>query len=188
MATVDVSDVSEGSVLRIDEKLWRVDARESRGTGKTSRVVHLSLLSIPPGSHLERNLKPGEKVEEVNVEKHPMTYLYRDGENFHFMDSQTYEQMAIPAESVGAAGEFMKEDMEIQVTVCEGQPVNVDFPKTVELRVASTLPAVHDSDTSAMKEATLENDMVVLVPQFIKEGDLVEVDVGSKKYLSRAKG
>jgi len=188
MATVDVSDVNEGSVLRIEGKLWRVAARESRGTGKTARVVHLTLSSIPPGSHLERNLKPGEKVEEVNVERHPIRYLYRDGENFHFMDTETYEQVAIPAASVGAAGEFMREDMEIQVLVYEGQPIDVEFPDTVELRVVSTLPPVHATETSAMKEATLENGMVVLVPQFIKEGDLVEVEVGTRRYLSRVKG
>jgi len=188
MAMVDVSDVNEGSVLRFEGKLWRVDGREARGTGKTSRVVHLRLSSVPPGSHLERNLKSGERVEEVTVERHPMTYLYQDGESFHFMDAETYEQVAIQAESVGAAGEFMKEDMRIQVQFCEGQPVNVEFPRTVQLRVSSTLPAVHDTETSALKEATLENGMVVLVPQFIKEGDLVELDVETKKYLSRVKG
>jgi elongation factor P len=187
MAMLDASDAHEGMILRIDDKLWRVDGREARGTGKTSRVVHLRLSSIPPGSHLERNLKPGDKVEQVSVERHPMTYLYQDGESFYFMDAQTYEQIAIPKETVGPAAGFMKEDSEIQVQFCEGQPVNVDFPRTVQLRVASTLSALRDTSTTAMKEATLENDMVVLVPQFIKEGDVIELEVESKKYLSRAK-
>lgn len=187
MELIDAGDVHEGMVLRLDDRLWRVNSREARGTGKTSRVVHLALTSVPPGSHLERNLKPGDKVEQVSVERHPMTFLYRDGESFCFMDAQTYEQISIPKDTVGPAAEFMKEEMEIQVQFCEGQAVNVDFPRTVQLRVASTLSAIHDSGTSAMKEATLENNMVVLVPQFIKEGDLVELDVESKKYLSRGK-
>lgn len=187
MATLDVNDVHEGMILRIDEKLWKVDGREARGTGKTSRVVHLRLSSVPPGSHLERNLKPGDKVEQVSVERHPMTYLYQDGESFYFMDTQTYEQVSIPSGTLGPAAEFMKEDTEIQVQFCEGQPVTVDFPRTVQLRVVSTLSPLRDTSTTAMKEATLENDMVVLVPQFIKEGDVIELEVESGKYLSRAK-
>lgn len=188
MAMVDAADIHEGMILRIDGKLWKVSSREARGTGQTSRVVHLRLASIPPGSHLERNLKSTEKIEQVSVERRPMAFLYRDGENLHFMDTESYEQIAIPGETVGPAAQFMREDMEIQVQFCEGQPVNVDFPRTVRIRVAATLPALHNTDTSAMKEATLENGMVVLVPQFIREDDIVELDVESGKYLSRVKG
>jgi elongation factor P len=184
---IPADEVWEGAILRIDGRLHKVMTVGFGGTAKAGRVVHLKLRDLTTRTDSERTLSGSEMVEDVHLDKCSMTYLYNDGENFYFMNTETYEQLPISKEVVGPIAPYLKENTEIQVEFYEGEPVNILFPKTIELKVISAPPGIHVSDSTTFKEVTLENEVKILVPQFISEGDVVKIEVETGKYLDRVK-
>ena len=181
------TDVRNGMLLLIDGKVYKIITSELRGSAQAHKVMHLGLKSIPEGHYIERKYNPGEKVEQILPDRIEMEYVYRDDMSSYFMNTRTYEQLAVPNTILGNATLYIKENSKIQVELYKGQPINVVFPAVVTLKVISSPPGIHDGTDSTFKEAVLENSQHLLVPQFIKEGDLVEIDVESGKYLDRIK-
>lgn len=182
------SDVREGTVLRVEKELFKVEsARLHKGGGQAGAMVHLTLRSLSTRNVTERRFRPTEKLEDVALERAAAEYLYQDGDIFYFMDVSSYEQIGIPDKVVGPAFRFLQTNMRIEVELFEGRPVDVIFPETAQLRVAATGPGVHESEAT-YKPAKLENGLEILVPQFIKTGDIVKVDVRTGKYVERVKG
>jgi elongation factor P len=181
------TEVHEGMLLLINDKVHKVISSELRGSAQAHKIMHLGLKSIPEGHYIERKYNPGEKVEQILPDRINMQYMYKDETAYYFMNTETYEQFSVPATVVGNVGLYLKENNMIQVEFYKVQPINVVFPKTVELKVISSPPGIHEGSDSTFKEVALENDQRILVPQFIQEGDTIKLDVESGKYLDRVK-
>jgi len=154
--------------------------------GKGGAFVRTKVKNLRTGRQLDKTFRSGEKVEEADVEDHKMQYLYQDGEDLVFMDSETYDQMHLSREVIGEAVKFLKENMEISVILYEGQPINVELPAFVIAEIKKTDPGVKgDTASGATKPATLETGAVVQVPLFIKEGENVRVDTRTGEYVER---
>ncbi len=181
------TDVHDGMLLLIDGKVYKVTSAILKGSAQVHKIMHLGLKSIPEGNFIEKTYNPGDKAEQIVPERAYMQYLYRDGTSYVFMDTTTYEQFPIEESIVGAAGQYLKENAQIQVESYQGKPINIIFPKVVELTIASTTPGIHSGADSTFKEAALENGNKILVPQFLKEGDTIKIDTETGKYIDRVK-
>jgi elongation factor P len=178
-------DVRVGHVIRCDGKACRVLSQVVRGTGKSAKTVHLKIKSLIDGNMHEKNIRGDEKIEDVELNRVKMQYLYKDDNAFVFMNNETYEQFPISENVIGKQSIFLKENSEIDVMFEGDQALSIDFPKVVELKVASTPAAVKGNRDSTFKEAELENGLKVLVPQFVKEGDAIRLDVETMMYMDR---
>lgn len=179
------TDIRVGNVIRCDGKICRVLAQEVRGTGKFGKTVHLKLKSLEDGHTLEKSFRAEDKVEDIQLQRVKMQYLYKEEDNFIFMNMESYEQFPIPAAIVGRQEVFLKENDEIDVEFAEGKAVHIGFPKVVELKVVSAPPPVKGGSDSTYKEVELENGLKILAPQFVKEGEKVRVNVEDLSYIDR---
>ncbi|MEM5432496.1 elongation factor P [Cupriavidus oxalaticus] len=185
---VEASGLKSGMVIMLEGELHIVtSAGYHAGGGQHGGAVFAKFKSLKSGHIKELRLRPSDKLEEVALDHQEMEYLYTDGVGFYFMNPETFEQISIAAETMGAYQKFLRPSMRIPVQLYEGEPVTISFPPVVELTIVSTLPGMHEHETSTFKAATLDNGMEVLVPQFIKEGDTVRIEVASGKYLDRVR-
>jgi elongation factor P len=185
---VYASQLRSGMAIRFDGQTYKVlVANYHPGQGKMGGVAQARLRNLVTGSILEQNFRADLKLEEVSIEKHSMEFLYSDGDQCYFMNPQTFEQVNLSSVLLGPQAQFLKAEMQLPVEFLEGQPVSVEFPATVDLRVEETTPPAHQQQDSTLKAARLENGIELRVPQFIKTGDLVRVDVDSLKYVERVK-
>lgn len=179
------TELRTGNVVRLEGRICKVLLHEVRGTGKFGKTVHLKLKGLEDGHILEKSLRAEDKLEDVEFVRVKMQYLYRDGEQFCFMNMSTYEQFALPAKAVGRQEIFLKENAELDVDFAEGKPLSVAFPKMVELKVVNAPPPVKGGGESTFKEAELENGLTVLVPQFVKTGETIRLNVEDLSYIDR---
>ena len=186
---VEASELKPGMVIMREGELHSVvSAGYHAGGGQQGSAVFAKVKSLKTGHIKELRLHPSDKLEQFALDRKEMGYLYTDGVAFYFMNPDTFEQISLPTETIGAYEKFLRPNMRIPVQLYEGEPVAIAFPPAVELSVVSTPPGLHEHETSTFKTATLENGMEVLVPQFIKEGDTVRIEVASGKYLERIRG
>jgi len=175
-------------VIRIEGEPYRVvESQVHAGTGKLSGFVHARLTRLDTGSQTDRRFHLGEKIEALEVGKRVLVFSYQAGEEFTFMDPESFEQFPLPAHLVGEQQRFLKEGIRLPVEFLGEQAVAVVFPETADLRVTSTGQPTHATQTSTLKEAELENGMTVLVPLFIKEGEKVRINVVTGKYVERVR-
>ena len=181
-----VSDVKEGAALQLDGKLYKVlETVRHAGSGQMHGFVELKLKDIRFGHVADRRFKQTDKLEDVELTKRQMHYLYSGAEACYFMDPDNFEQVGVPKKSVGHIERFLKEGMKISVEMLGEQAVSIQFPKIVELKISATGTGIRDGQDNTMKPATLENGMEVLVPQFVETGDKVRVDTEKVKYVDR---
>lgn len=179
------AEVRVGNVIRVDGKICKIVTQEMKGTGKFGKTAHLKLINLEDGNTLERSFRADDKIEDVDVHHTKMQYLYKDGEAFVFMNMETYEQFTVPGSTVGKREVFLKENTEIDVLFGEGKALSIEFAKAVELKVTSAPPPVKGGSDSNYKEVELENGLKMLVPQFIKEGESVRINVEGLSYMDR---
>lgn len=185
MATTN--DLKNGMTLDIEGKLWTVVEFQHVKPGKGPAFVRTKLKLVPGGKVVERTFNAGVKVDVAMLEKRDMTFLYRDGEDFIFMDAESYDQMAISEGVVGDAANYMLENVSAVVAVHEGNPLYIDLPASVELTVTYTEPGIQgDRSSGGTKPATLETGINVQVPLFIKQDEKILVDTRTGDYLGRA--
>lgn len=183
---VSTNDLKTGMVLEIDGQLWSVLFFQHHKPGKGQAVVRTKLRNVRTGSVLERTFRADEKVDQAILDKREMSYLYHDGHNWIFMDSQTYDQTTVEEEALGDAGRWLVENQDVVVSLYEGRPISVELPAAVELTVAHTDPGVKgDRVSGATKRATLETGEVIQVPLFVETGHRVKVDTRTGEYLTR---
>lgn len=189
MAVLPATELRTGMVLRLEGEIYKVvSADYHAGGGKMAGVTHAKLRNLTTGAIWERRFRPDERVEEAELERQTMQFLYADGEVSNFMNPESFEQLAIPNQRLGAVARYLKPEMTLPVQFFEGQAVGVVFPPVVELRVAATPPPAHSPGSdNVWKEATLENGLVIQVPPFIAPGERVRVEVETATYLERAK-
>jgi elongation factor P len=180
------NDLKNGIVLNLDGQLWSVVEFQHVKPGKGGAFVRTKLKNVLSGKVVDRTFNAGTKVETATVDKRDMQYLYRDGGDFVFMDTSTYDQIPIPAGTVGDAANFLLENQEAVVATHEGSPLYVDLPASVVLEITYTEPGLQgDRSTGGTKPATVETGYEMQVPLFIETGTKVKVDTRSGDYLGR---
>ena len=185
MATTN--DLKNGITLNIDGNLWNVVEFQHVKPGKGGAFVRTTLKNVLSGKVVDRTFNAGTKVETATVDKRAMTYLYKDGADFVFMDGDTFDQIHVPAETVGSGADYLLENTEATVAVHEGTPLYVELPVTMELVVEHTDPGLQgDRSTGGTKPATLETGAQIQVPLFVNTGDKLKVDTRDGRYLGRA--
>ncbi len=185
MATTN--DLKNGMTLNIDGQLWNVVEFQHVKPGKGGAFVRTKLKNVLSGKVVDRTFNAGMKVDVANVDRREMQYLYREGDDFVFMDTRDYDQPRIPASVVGDVANFLLEEQMATVAFNDGVPLYVELPAAVELTITSTDPGVQgDRSTGGTKPATLETGAQVQVPLFISNGEKVRVDTRTGEYLSRA--
>ncbi len=185
MATTN--DLKNGMTLSIDGQLWNVVEFQHVKPGKGGAFVRTKLKNVMSGKVVDRTFNAGVKVDVANVDKREMQYLYREGDEFVFMDTQDYDQPRIPAETVGDAASYLLEEQTVTVAFNEGVPLYVELPAAVELTVSQTDPGLQgDRSTGGTKPATLETGAQIQVPLFITTGEKIRVDTRTGDYLGRA--
>ncbi len=185
---VIASQLRPGMVVKTGEDLFKViESTYHVGQGKMPGSVHGKLRHVLKGTFKEVRFRPEERLEDVQLEKREMEFLYADADSANFMDPNSFEQISIPIESIGSAEKFLRPEMRIPVEFHEGRPVSIVFPGIVEVKVATTAQPVHQQQDNTFKYATLENGLEVMVPHFIKTGEIVRIEVATGKYVDRVR-
>jgi elongation factor P len=180
------NDLKNGLVLNIDGNLWTVIEFQHVKPGKGGAFVRTTLKNVLSGKVVDRTFNAGMKVETATVDKRAMSYLYKEGTDFVFMDGETYEQMHVPTETVGEAANYLLDSAEAVVAVHEGIPLYIELPTSVELIISHTDPGLQgDRATGGTKPATLETGAEIQVPLFVSTGEKVKVDTRDGRYLGR---
>lgn len=188
MTIYSTSEFKGGLKLMIDGDPYAIIENEFVKPGKGQAFNRVKLRNLKNGRVIERTYKSGESVEGADVLDLTLQYLYNDGEMWHFMDNNSYEQYMADKNAVGDAGQWIKGEEECEVTLWNGSPLSVAAPNFVILKIAETDPGVRgDTATGGTKPATLETGAVVKVPLFVEEGELIRVDTRTGEYMSRAK-
>ena len=185
MATTN--DLKNGLVLNIDGQLWTVVEFQHVKPGKGPAFVRTKLKAVLSGKVVERTFNAGVRVETASVDKRSMQYLYQEGTDYVFMDTDTYDQVHVPAATVGDAASFLLDNLEVVVAMHDGAPLYVELPTAVEMTVTYTEPGLQgDRSTGGTKPATLETGAQIHVPLFITTGEKIRVDTRTGQYLGRA--
>src|SRR5918911_255433 len=183
---ISTNQFRNGAAIRVDGKRFTILYFQHVKPGKGGAFIRTRLRNLDTGAVIEKTFRAGEKVESVRTESRPMTFLYCDGDLYYFMDSETYEQIAIPSEVLAETVNYLVPNGEVEVLLADGEVVSIEPPVHVELGVAQTDPGLKgDTATGGSKPATLETGVVVQVPLFINAGDRVRVDTRSNEYLTR---
>lgn len=187
---LSITDLKKGTVFQWEGQPFRVIDYRQKVMGRGGSIVNVRIKSLlPDGKVLDKTFKGNEQLERADVTSQGVQYLYADGSNFFFMNGETFEQFEVPVDLVGDAAGYIKEGDQVQLQSFNGQPITVELPKNVPLKVTYTEDAVKgDTTTSITKDATLETGLTIRVPAFIKTGDLISVDTTSGAYRERVKG
>lgn len=184
---ISVNDFKTGLTIEVDGELWRVIEFLHVKPGKGSAFVRSKLKNLRTGAVQEKTFRAGEKVEQAQIDNKQMQYLYADGNNYVFMDTTTYEQLELSGDKIKDELKFMKENMLVNIMMYGSETLGVDLPNTVDLEVKETEPTIKGNTASGgSKPATMETGLVVQVPFFINEGDVLTINTQDGTYISRA--
>jgi elongation factor P len=187
MPTITVNDLKNGMTLKLDEGLFEVVEFQHVKPGKGGAFVRTTLKNARNGAVVDRTFRGGEKVERAMIDKREMQYLYRDGEDYVFMDNASYDQLTVPKPQLGGSANYLVESATATLQMYEDEIIGIDLPAAVELNIAETEPGIQgDRVSGARKPATLETGLVVQVPLFVNPGDRVKVDTRTGDYITRA--
>ena len=185
---VIASELLEGMTVRIDGDIYRVLEAESKaGAAKMGGVVKTKLVNVRSGRMWEPHFRPNERIEELEVDRRVMAFLFSEGDTCTLMRPDTFEQVEVPRAILGPAADFLQPGMELPVDFFQGEAIGVVFSTVAEARIARTGPASHAAQDNAWKEATLENGLLIHVPLFIAPGETVRVDVKTRRYVERVR-
>ena len=184
MATTN--DLKNGLVLNLDGQLWTVVEFQHVKPGKGGAFVRTTLKNVLSGKVVDKTFNAGVKVETATVDKRTMQYLYADGEDFVFMDTQTFDQVNVPGNTVGDAAKFLLDSAEVTIGFHEGTPLYVELPTSIEVEITYTEPGLQgDRSSGGTKPAEVQTGANVQVPLFVSIGDKIKVDTRDGRYLGR---
>lgn len=185
--TLLATRLKRGMIIKMDGELYRIHDLMHVTPGNLRGFVRVKARSLRTAAMTEQKLRSEDVIERATLDEKEMQFLYADGEGYHFMDTSSYEQVHMAAEVLGDAVGYLKAEMLIKIEFYGADPVGVELPPTVELKVTETMPAIKGATASAqMKPATLETGMVVQVPPFVGEGEMIKVNTETGEYQSRA--
>ncbi|HJP72385.1 MAG TPA: elongation factor P [Candidatus Limnocylindria bacterium] len=183
---ISTGDVKKGVIIELDGQLMKVLDWSHIKMARGSAQVRMKMQNVRKGDIVERTFQAGTRWPRARVESRKAQYLYNDGGTYHFMDSETYDQFAISDQMLGDDAKYLLENTDVFVSTHEGEVLGVDLPVTVDLRVTATEPGfAGDTATGAKKAATVETGLVVQVPLFVSEGDLLRIDTRTGEYVTR---
>ena len=182
-----VQDLRKGTTfMDADGNLYKVLDFQHNKQGRGNASIKCKLRNIKTGSTTDKTFQSGARVEDVRLDTRNVQYLYHDGDAYHFMDTETYEQPVLSKELLGEAAQFLKENIMVELLTYEGAPIEVELPTTVDLKVTETAPGFKgDTASGGGKPATLETGVIVTVPFFVSVGDTVRVDTRDGSYVTR---
>jgi elongation factor P len=187
MASIQATRLKKGMLIKVEQDLFRVLELQHVTPGNLRGFVRVKLRNIRSGALSDQKLRSEDTLDRATLEEREMQYLYHEGEDYHFMDTKSYEQIQINSEALGDSVNYLKAEMTIQVEFYGEEPVGIELPQSVDLKVLDTAPGIKGATASAqVKPATLETGLVVQVPPFVNPGDLIRVNTETGEYLSRA--
>lgn len=182
------TELRPGNAVRIDGNMYIITQFQHITPGNWRAMVNLRLKNVQTGLVMEKRFRSGEDIEQIDLDRREMEYLYTDSTGHVFMDNVTYDQITLSDDFLGGAMQYMKPNTVANVLVCEGKPLTIELPATVDLIITETTPAIKGATaTNQLKEATLETGLKTRVPPFIGEGELVRISTADGSYQSRAK-
>ncbi len=184
---IGVQDLRKGTTFIDDDgNLYRVLEYQHVKQGRGNATIKTKLRNVKTGSTIDKSFQSGGRVQDVRLDHHTVQYLYNDGETYFFMDTETYEQPGLSKDLLGESAQFLKENIVAELMTYEGQPIEVELPTTVDLKVVETAPGFKgDTASGGGKPATLETGVVITVPFFVGVGDTVRVDTRDGSYVTR---
>lgn len=183
---ISTNDFKTGLTIELDGNVFQVVDFQHVKPGKGAAFVRSKLKNVKTGAVVEKTFNAGEKVPPARVDRREMQYLYNDGENYNFMDTGNFEQLALSSEQLGDGVKYLMENMNIVVLMWQGNPIGIELPNQVELEVTDTAPGIKgDTASGGSKPATLETGAVVQVPFFVNVGDKLLIDTRTGNYIKR---
>ena len=183
---ISTGELRKGVAIELDGELWQILDYHHIKMGRGSAQVRIKLRNVKKGSTVEKSFQAGDRWPRAQIERRPVQYLYRDGEDLHFMETETYDQFSLPAEKLDEVAPYLKDGMQLDRTSYQGETIGVELPVTVDLVVSETEPGfAGDTQTGARKPATTETGLVVQVPIFVEAGDTIRVDTRTGEYQTR---
>ena len=183
---ISTGELKKGVAIELDGELWQILDYPHIKMGRGSAQVRITLRNIKRGQTIERSFQAGTKWPRASMERRPVQFLYRDGDDFHFMDTNTYDQFMLRGEQLGDSTQYLKDGMLVDRTTYQGETIGIELPVTVDLTVVSTEPGfAGDTAQGARKPATVETGLTVTVPLFVSEGDTIRVDTRTGEYQTR---
>ena len=183
---IDVNDLRKGVTFELDGKLYKVLDYQHNKPGRGNATIRIKARDLRSGTTLEKTFNSGTSVQDARLEFHNNQYLYRDGDIFYFMDTETYEQPGIPLSVVGDNAGYLKESMEVKLTYYNNEPIDIELPTSVDLLVVEAEMAVKgDTATGVTKKVVTETGLEVNVPYFVNVKDVIRVDTRTGNYVTR---
>jgi len=183
---ISVSQLRKGVTFEVDDQIWRVLEYDHYKPGRGGAIIRTKLRNLRTGANINRTFLSGERVQDIRLDNITVEYLYSDGEYYHFMNTETYEQPALTKEVLEDVLPFLKENTTLDIEMYEGEPIGIQLPITVELEVADAPPGyAGDTATGATKEVVLETGYKLNVPLFVETGNVIRVDTRTGEYLTR---
>ncbi len=184
---IQATQLKRGMVIKHDNDLYRVVEAQHKTPGNLRGMVQAKIRHLKSGSIMEHRFRSVDMVERAILDESEMEYLYQDGDMYHFMNNETFEQIGLSEEVLGEAVNYLLPNIKLKVEMYEGRPVGIELPLTVDLKVVETEPAIKGASVSNVgKPAKMETGLVVQVPAFIAEGDVIKIDTSSGSYIERA--
>jgi elongation factor P len=183
---IEVNELRRGVTFTMDGEPYKVLEYQHHKPGRGKATIRTTLRNLRTGATIQHNFISGDRVEDIRIERRGVQYLYTDGDLYHLMDTETYDQTALSASVLGEQVRYLKEGMELVLSTYEGEPLDVELPTTVDLQVIEAEMAVAgNTATGAMKRVTVETGLEVQVPLFIEAGDVIRVDTRTGEYVTR---
>lgn len=183
---IDVNELRKGVTFELDDSIYKVLDYEHHKPGRGKATIRVKVRDLRTGTTLEMTFPSGDRVQDIRLDFHNVQYLYNDGEFYHFMDLDTYEQPAIRTDILEEAIPYLKEGMEVKLTFFNNEPLDIDLPITVDLNVIKAEASVRgDTATGVTKKVTTETGLEVQVPNFVEEDDTIRVDTRTGAYITR---
>lgn len=183
---IDVNDLRKGVTFELDGNLYKVLEYSHHKPGRGNATIRIKARDLRSGATLEKTFTSGDRVQDMRLDYHNVQYLYNDGEFYYFMDLETYEQPSVPKKLVADSAQWLKEQMEVKLTFYKNEPIDIELPNAVDLKVVQAEAAVRgDTATGVTKKVTVETGALVEVPQFVNEGDIIRVDTRTGTYVTR---
>src|SRR5215207_8228163 len=182
----DVNELRKGVTFELDGNLYKVLDYSHNKTGRGNANIRIKARNLHTGANIERTFSSGQSVQDVRLDFHNVSYLYTDGDFYHFMDNETFEQPAIKSDVLGDKAPYLKEGMEVKLTFYNGEPLDVELPSSVDLKVVEAENAIRgDTATGVTKKVKTETGLEVYCPQFVKVGDVIRVNTETGDYVTR---
>jgi len=185
---IQATQLKRGMCIKHENDLYRVVDTQHKTPGNLRGFVQAKIRHLKSGSIMEHRFRSVDMVERAILDETEMEFLYRDGDMYHFMNNETYEQIGLSDEVLGEAVPYLIPNIKLKIALYDGRPVGIDLPLTVEMKVVETEPAIKGASVSNVgKPAKMETGLVIQVPAFVSEGDVIRIDTSNGAYIERAK-